>query len=201
MRFALQTGSKHQMHSTSWVGMVWVLRVRNPEELWWFIWVGLRWEETAGMKSSKVQCKNCPVMSFSLAKVVMVGKSSINPLRSLESLPALCTVAVCRLVHRLQNKPWKPRSVKVTKNIFRGVWLKADTDLMDNVVYNKICVQFIGRLILIRFYTAVLKLLIQTAELQPPTSNIYLMKTHSTGFLDWCMVHCTGIPCRLNCLL
>lgn len=27
------------------------------------------------------------------------------------------------------------------------------------------------------------------------------MKTHSTGSLDWCMVHCSGTPCRLNCLL
>lgn len=34
----------------------------------------------------------------------------------------------------------------------------------------------------------------------PSTSNIYLRKIHSTGSLDWCMLHCSGTPCRLNCL-
>ncbi len=35
---------------------------------------------------------------------------------------------------------------------------------------------------------------------EPSTSNIYLRRIHSTGSLDWCMLHCSGTPCRLNCL-
>lgn len=33
------------------------------------------------------------------------------------------------------------------------------------------------------------------------TNNIYLRKIHSTGSLGWCMLHCSGTPCRLNCML
>lgn len=38
--------------------------------------------------------------------------------------------------------------------------------------------------------------------LKPEASsgNIYLRRPRSTGSLDWCMLHCSGTPCRLQCL-